>query len=200
MRALPLILMLGLTACGGMGTSTDTQTWAAQTQSDYSDALRNWTRKGQAFQDLEQRILVYATLLSPSFQADRARFEGKNLGLSQADIEARVEQATAEAEDSVQFFMVVSTFDSHWNNLDKAEHTFSLFLKSATGESTPTSVKLLNKEEYTNAQLAFSYAEPLFKGYLVRFPKPESTGTSPGDLTLRIAGAPALVELKWDLK
>ncbi|MCA9558610.1 MAG: hypothetical protein KC583_08610 [Myxococcales bacterium] len=91
--------------------------------------------------------------------------------------------------------MAVSTNDPYWNDLDRSEGSLRARLRLGDGSHlAPTSVKQLSSDEEADVRPFFPYLDPLYEAYWVRFPLPQDRDA----LRLRIAGAPAVVDLVWE--
>ncbi|MCB9522052.1 MAG: hypothetical protein H6702_01560 [Myxococcales bacterium] len=195
MRAL-LVAGLGglLLACGGPGPVRWRPDPAAQ-QGSYEDQVAAWTRHGEAYQDLESRLLVDATLLSPAFAEAYAREEVEVLGLTGTEATDRVRGRVAQADTTQQFLVALVTNDLVWNDLDKPRPTLQVRLVKPDGQVPPLSIRRLDLRALFSLKAYFPHVTPMHTLYWVTFPP--RRGDEP--VRLRFAGPPATVDLLWEV-
>lgn len=191
-------LALLLVGCGGGAP----QVWmqegiAAADDGDYGEALTDWTRGRETYQAFEGRVFVQATYVSPRFAHAYARFRAERDGFPPGDVSQAVEAAGARARLEARFFVAVNTNDPYWNDLDHAEPTLKVSLSGRDGVvAQATEVRRLTANEMADAVIYFPYADALTRGYWLVFPLPEDHRS----LRLRIAGPPALIDLRWETR
>ncbi len=192
-------LFVGGAALTGCGARTP-ELWSVNEDQvaatlDYDDALRTWTRSAESYEAFESRVFVTATFISPAFAAAKARFEAERLGMGREAARAHRAEAVARASAETLLFVAVSTNDPYWNDLDRSDGSLRARLRLADGTNlAPTSVEQLSSDAEADVRPFFPYLDPLYEAYWVRFPLPQDRDA----LRLRIAGAPAVVDLIWE--
>jgi len=120
---LPLsLLLLILTACGPTA---------------YTDAVSTWTRDAKVYRDLESRINVAATYLSPAFIEAMAAERARVFSPTAAELDAWRKERTDESARSEVFFVAVSTRDRAWNDLNQRDSMWRLYLETDRGDKIP---------------------------------------------------------------
>jgi hypothetical protein len=188
-------LLLG---CGGGAP----QVWmqegiAAADDGDYGEALSAWTRSRETYQAFEGRVFVQATYVAPRFAHAHARFRAERDGRPAGEVRQAAEAAGAQARNEARFFVAVNTNDPYWNDLDRAQPTLKVSLAGRDGVvAQAKEIRRLTADEMADAVTYFPYATPLTRGYWLVFPLPEDHRS----LRLRIAGPPALIDLRWETR
>lgn len=183
--AIPLLFL----GCG----SAKVPAGANQTlRADYADVLKRSTRSVETYEHFESRVFVKATYFSKAFAAAYARQRSERLGLSPNESKAEYTRLTEATEDEVRLFIQVVTNDFFWNDLDNPKGTLRARL-IVDGE--PVAAKRLWR--LTDNAMAdmtpfFPYVSTLARGYWAIFPRPKGK-----PIHLRIAGAPAIVDMEW---
>ncbi len=194
MRPLRLVLALAATlaGCGASGPVA----WRPDPNAprDHADTVKTWTRHGEAYDDLEVRLLADATLISPAFAHSYAHEEAERLGLSPAETAERVRGRVAQAETSVQILLGLTTTDILWNDLDKARPTLRARLVRGDQQIAPINLRRLDLKAKMAIRAYFPPLTVLEEVYWITFPpRPDNK-----PITLRIAGAPARLDLRWE--
>lgn len=171
---------------------------SAEASSDYEASLATWTRHAAHYQALEGRLFVTATCFSPSFAMAYAQQRARRQGLPQAETTLLQRQLVRAAENEIRFFMAVSTYNDHWNDLEDPKSTLRLRLFHGDDGRfiEPLRIERISEDELADLRLFFPYATPLTVAYAVIFPAP----ATPHRLRLRVAGPPAVVDLEWEAR
>ncbi|MCA9540830.1 MAG: hypothetical protein KC620_18145 [Myxococcales bacterium] len=188
--------MRAIAACALLllGCAT-TRPWQAPDQApeDYATALRDWTRRSSTYDGMDGRAFAIVTWMSPRFAAARAAEHAARIGATAAEAEQMRTEAVAAAEAEARFFIALTTLDPYWNDLDKGD-SLAARLEGDGQWQAPTRVHRLTNDEMADAKTFFPYADPLTVGYDVTFAQP----TDRRRVRLRIAGAPARLDLEWE--
>lgn len=196
MRPTPaLLISLMLAGCGARPTPH----WAAPDEgvaasTDYEGSLKDWTRSGQNYELFDTRASVYATYLSPRFVADYTAHQGDVEGLPDAEIMRLRAARIARAEQEARFLVSLSTREMPWDDLGRGDGTMRVVLREGEDEIKPISLIKLTRQEMMVTRLYYPHLSPLTNGYWITFPKP----STPKAVTLRIAGPPGQIDLKWE--
>lgn len=161
----------------------------------YVDALRDWTRAAERFEELEGRLFVSATLLSPTFERARAAELAARLDLT-ADERRREEEALARrAAEQRLFFVALATQEHVHNDLRPRGGPFAAHLLVGE-EALPASwVTEVATQEQVALQRLFPALTSLHRGYWVSFPAAPASAAP----RLRVSGLPGAVTLSWEL-
>lgn len=173
---------------------------------DYSETLARWTRSEQVYEGLEPRLTIKATYKNRSFRYAYIERYVDDYRLSSRYREDMREKALEASELYNEFLMATHTPVDRWNDFDKTDSIWKLYLEDNLGNRlTPSSIEKLDagdpliKEFFPHVGLWSSI-------YAVRFPKYSEAGTEPipgagtDYLRLTIVGALGSGELEWRLK
>lgn len=172
----------------------------------YDDILKAWTRSVKVYNGLDTTIYATATFKSPEFREAYTIRYTDAVKAEDALKKTLFDKETGDYEKYNEFFMSVYTPAAEWNDLDKPNSVWKLYLEDGRGARlTPISVKAVDREDAL-AKEFFPYLDAWSIAYVVRFPKYTETGTEPipgkdtEALKLVIAGVPGTGELEWRLK
>ncbi len=191
-------LALLLTACVAPppSLSWDAPAAPAAPAAPYREALSAWTRSGERFENMEGRLFVSATLLSPTFERARAAELAARLDLTASELRREEELLTRRAQEQRLFFVALATQEHSHNDLRPRGSVFSAHLLVG-GETLPaTWITESTTQEQQALRFTFPFLSPLHQGYWVSFPiSPDAE-----QLSLRVSGLPGAVTLSWDLR
>ena len=188
--AFALLLTLAATACGG---PVKVPLGANQTLSDdYEKVLKAYTRHEETYEHFESRVFVDATYFAPAFALAYARQRTERLGLSPNESKAERERLLEQANTESRFFLSVVTNDFFWNDLDNKKGTMRARLIVDGEPVDPIKITRLTDDALSDLIPFFPYVSQLGRGYWAVFPRIEGKAVQ-----LRIAGAPAIIDLKW---
>ena len=191
-----LILMFGLTACQTQRPiGWDTQRVEPR---PYISQLQDWTRHEVAYHQIESRLFVHATCISPTFAAVYAREKADRTNMAATEAISLRENWVQTARNETKFVVSVATGDPYWNDMVGAKATLKthLILDEPLEVVQPTKIRRLTPNEQADLRPFFEYLTPLAQAYIVTFPTIDNRKR----LRLRVAGTPGVVELIWDLK
>jgi hypothetical protein len=193
-RALALLALVGLGACGGPSAPMLATDVPARLPAEYEAALDRWTRGGESYEAFEGRVFVRSTWFSPEFAAAYADRSSERLGLSRAEATGGRAALVKNASEEARFLVVLNTHDPRWSDLGAPGSTLRVALRQGEDEVRPTAVDRVDEERQADLFPFFPYVGPLTTVYWVTFPPVPD----PKHVTLRIAGPPAVVDLKWE--
>ncbi len=162
----------------------------------YEELVDEWTRTGECFEDMEGRLFVSATLLSPTFERARAAQLSARQSLTRAEHRREEEGLTRRAQEQRLFFVALATQEHTHNDLRPRGSTFSAHLIIGD-EAIPASwIIEATVQEQLSLRFEFPFLSSLHRGYWVSFPAVEMGGVA----RLRVSGVPGAVTLSWDIK
>ncbi|MEK6531831.1 MAG: hypothetical protein AABZ23_04985 [Deltaproteobacteria bacterium] len=171
----------------------------------YIKRLYDWTRSIKVFQDFSTRLYLSATYKTMDF---RASYVERYSAAYQADEEARLKLLEKEEEEALKFddfFVVVYTPEKQWNDLDKKDSIWRLFLEDASGvKSGPAFITRLSRASPLEREF-YPHLDEWSVAYEVRFlkqPRAED-GDEPraiGPVRLKVTGVLGKGELVWDMQ
>jgi hypothetical protein len=191
--ALLLILLSVISSCG---------------PGPYDRALSTWTRSAKVYRDLESRITVSATYLSPGFVEAMTAERVRVFAPTEAALAAWRKERSDEAAQSEVFFVSVETRDRDWNDLDRADSMWRLYLETDRGVKVPPARVVAVRGQPPVLSHFFPHLGHFAIGYWVYFPRyPEYrdgeglprpvVDASLSWFKLRMRSPVAAVELTW---
>lgn len=183
---------------------------------DYGDVRDDWTRTAVDYHNIiEGRLSVGATYHSPAFRtAWLARAEQVFGWDGAARARAEKEQET-DSRAWYTFFVAVATHDWRWNRLDSPESIWHVWLEDDAGRKVEAVQIERLRDKRGELEAFYPFLDPFHEAYLVRFPRPGGPAAEeaekavggplpriePGTrgFTLLVTGAPAGIELSWEL-
>ncbi|MEK6790430.1 MAG: hypothetical protein AABY45_01875 [Deltaproteobacteria bacterium] len=151
----------------------------AAVKPDYNEVLSRWTRHTRIFHGLDARLYVYATYKGSEFtDAYIARYSS-SFRLDEGYKKGLVERAAGEIEMYNDFFLAVHAPDPSWNDLEKNNSIWRLYLETSSGERLAP--LFINKADVKDPLLRdfFPYLDLWSSGYIVRFPRYSAEGAEP---------------------
>ncbi len=166
----------------------DRQEWA------YQEVLERYTRSYALYDVLDSRLFARATWHSPAFAEALANRRAAFKVLPESDRAKSLEAARKDAEAATEFFLAVHANDPKADDFGRPQSPWRVALVTSAGEREPVSVERLGRTN-TELRAAYSYLEPFWTGYRVRFTK-----LSPGEergMVLRLASALGQADLSF---
>jgi len=198
-RIFPVILFVFFIVFGCAGEK-------ASVRPPYDDLLKAWTRGVKVYNGLDATIYATATFKSPEFREAYIIRYADAIKAEESLKRTLLDKETGEHEKSNEFFISVYTSKDEWNDLDKSNSVWKLYLADEKGARlTPVSVKKVDRNDALVKEF-FPYLDAWSTAYVVRFPKYTETGTEPipnkdtQALRLIITGVPGEGALEWRLK
>jgi hypothetical protein len=174
----------------------------------YEDALSTWTRSAKIYRDLESRINVSATYLSPRFVDAMAAERRQVFSSTDADLAAWQKERAEESGQFEVFFVSVSTPDRDWNDLGQRDSMWRLYLETDRGDKIPPARVVPVRGRPNVLTHFFPHLGHFAVGYWIhfpRYPKDRDGEGPPGPLIdssiswfkLRMRSPVASVDLTW---
>lgn len=197
MRRLLLWALLGLCLAGF--TWKDWHLLPGQDNNPYGEAYSCWTRQDSVHRDLDLVLEAKATMRSPQFQEAYLRRWAEVYKVSEGEM-ARLLAAEKEQEGrALRFLLVAQTGKREWNDFDKPDSLWRIYLQNERGQRIPLSAKR-HLENRTEAE-GFFRLEPWSEAYELSFDLEgeEARGFSAQRLTLILASVLGEAEFSWDV-
>ena len=203
-----LLLLILFSACGPTAPVLGPATAGATP--DYDDALATWTRRARVYRNLESRVIVAATYLSPRFLAAMASEHERIFAPTASELEAWSASQEDESSRCEVFFLAVSTANREWNDLDLHGSIWKLYLETDRGDKvSPTRIVSVRGRPPVVARF-FPDLGHFGEGYRVYFPRYPEHGDRGGlprpviDPSLswfriKMRSPVAAVDLTWEL-
>jgi hypothetical protein len=155
-----------------------------QAEAAYQELLGRSTQHRGVYDNLDTRMFVYATWQSPAFVDARLKRWAAFRAIGPDELVKLKADEGARLKDATEFFVAVHANDWHYEDFDKKGSLWRLVLVTGGEELLPTSVERLGRPTVELRSL-YSYLEPFWVAYRVRFPAAKSgSGQS---MTFRLA-------------
>ncbi|MBI5893673.1 MAG: hypothetical protein HZB79_08505 [Deltaproteobacteria bacterium] len=195
-----LLLVTVFTGCAGKKEIVK-----PQPAKDYSDILSQWTKSKKVYENLETKLYIYATYKSWQWRDAYIDEYAKRYmmdALQKENILAREKEIN---ERFNEFFLSIYTPEIKWNDFDKKDSIWSIYLEDDKGERvSPLEITRVDENNPLVREF-FPHMDLWSFGYIVRFPKYLPTGKEPfpssasKSMKLIITGAVGKTQLEWRL-
>jgi hypothetical protein len=171
----------------------------------YPDVLKEWTRGVKIYYGLEPRLYINATYKNRAFRDAYLDRYAESYRLDEEYKQAMQDREFELSELYNEFLLSAYTPDETWNDFDKKDSVWRLYLVDSAGAKlSPISVK---KVDVTNPLLRefFPYVDLWSSAYIARFPKYSEAGTEPIPgkdtefIKLLVVGVLGNGEIEWRL-
>lgn len=195
------LLLAALTACAGARVKTDL-TYEG-TYRSYEQFVDNWTRTGKIYHNFATQAIVSATYFALPFRRAFAAEWGRAYDLPMAEREQVLAEQIDHAKKRVEFIVSFYTPKERFNDLDKPDSSWRLWLIDAQGVKVEAAkierLRIRHKKEY----LFFPSYTEWSRLYRVYFPAVgldgQSLVTESGAVTLRVTGVEGMANLVWEI-
>jgi hypothetical protein len=172
---------------------------------DYKSWLKRWTRSTTLLRQFTTALTVFATLRSPQFEAAYIAKREKVFHLPKRTVAELRSNYQASWKDELTFVVVAATHDLAWNDFDRKDSQWRLFLSNDAGDQVdPKKVRLQRRITETDREF-FPHIDMFYQLYHISFPKTLPDGRplikkGIRKLSLRFTGAIGTAELSWSIK
>jgi hypothetical protein len=160
-------------------------------ESAYQQTLERYTRSQGIFDFFDTRLFVHATWESAPFVEARVKRYARFRALPAEEERAALEAERQRLKDVVEFHLAVHANDPKMDDFDRQDSMWRLALVVDGRETTPELIERIGRTN-TEQRSYYSYMEPFWVGYRVRFAKAGS-----GPMTLKIASSVGKAELSF---
>lgn len=199
--ALILLLVAGTAACSNLQVRTDLT--YENSYDSYRAMADNWTRSGKIYHNFATQAIVSALYLSKPMRRVFVAEWARAYDLPAADRDRLLAENLEQAAQSVEFVVSFYTPRERYNDLDKPESSWRLWLIDAHGTKVEAAkveyLRVRHKKEY--------YFYPEYNEwnrlYQVVFPIQDAEGRAlvaeTGSVTLRVTGVEGMTDLTWEI-
>ena len=172
---------------------------------DYFVTLNKWTKSKKVYDNLETKLYVYATYKSWGLREAYVDEYARRYMLDDSQ-KASILKSEKELDERInEFFLSVYTPELKWNDFDKKDSIWSIYLEDEKGDRV-LPIEITRVEENNPLVREFFPHMDLWSyGYTVKFPKYLPMGQEPFPSTtsksikLTITGAVGKSQLEWKL-
>jgi hypothetical protein len=203
MRALPLLLLLGLVGCAEPTVSLGTGP-REYVPGDYSQVLKRWTREQSMIElaELEDKLTVTATFESWDFRWAYVVRYADDYRLTVEQRHELLDRTLRETADTHEFY--VALYGTNWRSSDLSKPTSAWIVRlidDQGNETAPAKIEAIPKPSALDLTY-FPYTTVWRRAFRIRFPRFTGDGRPTIANTarwfgLRFAGAEGNGELKW---
>ncbi|MBI5491804.1 MAG: hypothetical protein HY893_02600 [Deltaproteobacteria bacterium] len=201
--ALLLLILVLLSGCAAKKAPSPIE---KPPQKGYREVLNKWTRGKKVFEGMESRLYFTATYKDPEFRAAYIDRYAQSYQLGDEMRKALLDRETEQSEKFNEFFFAAYTPDQNWNDFDRTNSVWKLYLEDNAGSRlTPVSITKVDPSDQLIREF-FPYFDMWSSGYIVKFPKYSEAGQEPipsantSYLKLVVTGVLGKGELEWRLK
>lgn len=195
------VLMMGFALLAGCGPKRSEMGNGKVTSdvkpSQYSDALKEWSRNEKVYQQLETRLIVSATYRSGAFRDAYIDEYARRYLLSDNERDAMRKREHDAASTYQEFFFAAYTPESRQNDFSRRNSMWRIRLFDDKGNSVDPLVVTKQKDNDPVLHAFFPYFSLWTKGYVVKFPRAGLDETSK-TLRLQISSATGATEMTYD--
>lgn len=197
MRWAGLVLAVALAGCATgriprLGTDPPPADPDAAIESAYQQTLERYTRSQGLYDLFDTRLFVHATWESGAFTEARVRRLARFRAMPVEEERAALEAERQRLRDVVEFHLAVHANDPKMDDFDRGNSMWRLALLVDGREVAPQLVERIGRTT-TDQRSIYTYMEPFWVGYRVRFPRPSGGGA----MTLKIASSVGRAELAF---
>ncbi len=158
-------------------------------ESAYQQTLERWTRSQAVYDNLDTRIFVHATHESREFIDARVQRFARFRAMPQEEQTAALEAERQRVADATEFHVAVHANDYRLDDFDKAGSIWRLALLVDGREYPAKTIERIGRTNVDQRSI-YSYMEPFWVGYRVRFAKVPS-----GSITFKVSSSVGKAEL-----
>ncbi len=174
-------------------------------RADYNDSLNRWTSNKKIYDGLAARLFIGATYETLAFRKAYVERYAEDYELDESYKKELLEREKAEEEKYNEFFIAAYSPEESWNDLDKRNSVWKLYLEDGTGSRVaPITITKVDSSD-PRVREFFPYLDLWSYGYDVKFPKYAETGAEMPSkdskyLKLIVTGVLGTGHLEWRLK
>jgi hypothetical protein len=201
-RGVYLLILLLVAACANariprVGGDPPPSEEDSKLEAAYQQVLERYTRSQALYDNLDTNVFFHATWQSPAFVEARMARDARFRAVPAAQAAANLAAEQKRLEDAVEFHLAVHANDYRYEDFNRADSMWRLALVVGDQEVTPTEVARLGRTS-TPMRSLYTYMEPFWVGYRVRFPKVKLLpGTT---MTFRLASALGKADLVYTVE
>ncbi|GMU61493.1 MAG: hypothetical protein AMXMBFR34_32560 [Myxococcaceae bacterium] len=198
-RAAALLVILSLGGCANariprVGGDPPPSESDPKLEAEYQTVLERFTRSQAVYDNLDTNVFFHATWQSPAFVEARLARDARFRAIPAGEAAKNLAAEQKRLADAVEFHLAVHANDYKFEDFNRADSMWRLALVVDGKEVTPTEVSRLGRTTSPMRSI-YSYMEPFWVGYRVRFPKVE---IAPGStFTFRLASALGKADLAY---
>jgi hypothetical protein len=167
-------------------------------EADYQGVLDRYSQRAEIYAGMmrgeDTRMFCAATYQSAQFREARVRREAAFRVEPAAEVDKKLEQERAEADQFDDFYFGAFLVDYHFDDFDRRTSAWRIALVGEGVEETPVLVERTGRSTL-NLRSIYPYAGELWTGYHIRFNK---LGSGRGDkIVLRLASTLGRVEMTF---
>ncbi|MEE9613363.1 MAG: hypothetical protein V3W31_00225 [Thermodesulfobacteriota bacterium] len=162
--------LLILYGCGSVRYVVDSVGVPVEGDSPYFTTLKQWTTGQKIYEGVEARLYIYATHKSAAFREAYVDEYARRYQFDDDMKRVLLQREREAAERYNEFFVAAYTPRSEWNDFEKGDSLWRLYLEGGSGERvSPVEVERLEPDQILRE--FFPYFDPWSVAYIVRFPR-----------------------------
>jgi len=152
------------------------------------------TRDAESYRDLKLHLEVQATRLTPEVAAARVEALCADRRCTADERQKRVAASRAHSERQARFVLVVYTREPAWNDLDRPDSRWRVFLEADGQRRAPDEIRKIKRRRFVYERL-FPTLDGFREVYEAHFP-----GAAASTESLVVTGELGSVTLTWDAR
>lgn len=171
----------------------------------YFTVLNQWTKNQKVYENLETKLYVYATYKSWQWRQSYIDEYVKRYMMDALQKENIIAREKETDEKFNEFFLSIYTPDLKWNDFDKKDSIWNIYMEDEKGERvSPIEITKVDENNPIIREF-FPYMDLWSYGYTVKFPKYMPAGKEPfpspssKSIRLIITGAAGKAKLEWKM-
>jgi len=201
---LAVVLAWALAGCGAVRPLVSTYGGGLEDPSAYRQMVTRWTQSGRLYRQMETIALMDALYLSRPVRESFIKEYGQVMLLAESEMQEKLKFEREESERFEDFLLAVYTGKGEWNDLEKGNSIWSLYLVYESGARLqPYRIEHYDPDPAQRERF-YPFMSPWKKVYRVRFlrPAPAAGGTPAeiyrGPLRLVMTGFLGQMTFFWD--
>ena len=170
---------------------------------NYHDALSKWSRQGKIYAMAGSEVIIMdATYKSDEFRESFTTEYSRLYGLDSVEGSKKLTYSeivanSSKEEQKLEFFVSFYTPDPKWNDLDKKNSIWNLYVETAGGNRIePASIENISRDDARTKNF-YPYIGPWSEAYVVSFKKPADLS---GNFKLLAFSVKGEIEMEWTLE
>jgi hypothetical protein len=163
----------------------------------FTETVKRWTRNGKIYSDLDTIMLVDALYQDWSVRQEFiAELSRQNYFTDEKEQEL-YQEMKSKHDEVVEFMVAVYTSDPNWNDLEKKDSIWGVFLQTQDGVRIPSSSIKKIQQRSIPLKRFYPFITPWRTVYQVEFPR-DQFSEDWKQISLVLGGMLGTTRLVWD--
>lgn len=191
-----LFTFLGIVFLGSCSTTGKSAMKFSLEKSKFTETVTQWTRNGKIYSNLDTIMLVDALYQDWTVRQEYISELSRQSFLTEEKERELYDELKKKNEEVVEFMVAVYTPDTNWNDLEKENSIWNIFLQAHEGPRiSPSSIKKISQRKIPLKRF-YPFITVWRTVYQVEFPKEEFSEDSK-EMSLILGGMLGAIRLVW---